>query len=74
MADALAALRPITVCALNGSVYGGATDLVLACDLGIGLTGIEFRMPATALGLHYSPAVCGDMSREWAFPAPSVRS
>jgi len=55
VADALAALRPITVCALNGSVYGGATDLVLACDLCVGLTGIEFRMPATALGLHYYP-------------------
>ena len=55
VADALAALRPITVCALSGSVYGGATDLVLACDLCVGLTGIEFRMPATALGLHYYP-------------------
>lgn len=51
--DALAKLRPITVCALNGSVYGGATDLVLACDLRLGLKGIEWRMPATALGLHY---------------------
>ena len=51
--DALAQLRPVTVCALNGSVYGGATDVVLACDLCIGLTGIEWRMPATALGLHY---------------------
>lgn len=55
VADTLAALRPVTVCALNGSVYGGATDLVLACDLCIGLTDIEFRMPATALGLHYYP-------------------
>ncbi len=55
VANALAALRPITVCALNGSVYGGATDLMLACDLSVGLTGIEFRMPATALGLHYYP-------------------
>ncbi len=55
VADTLAALRPVTVCALNGSVYGGATDLVLACDLGIGLEGIEFRMPAAALGLHYYP-------------------
>lgn len=55
VADALAALRPITVCALNGSVYGGATDLVLACDLCVGLDGVEFRMPATALGLHYYP-------------------
>jgi enoyl-CoA hydratase/carnithine racemase len=45
----------VTVCALNGSVYGGATDLMLACDLCIGLAGIEFRMPATALGLHYYP-------------------
>ncbi len=54
--DALAALRPITICALNGSVYGGATDVVLACDLRVGLQGIEWRMPATALGLHYYPS------------------
>ena len=54
--DALAALRPISICALNGSVYGGATDVVLACDLRIGLQGIEWRMPATALGLHYYPS------------------
>ena len=51
--EALAVLRPITICALNGSVYGGATDIVLACDLRIGLEGIEWRMPATAIGLHY---------------------
>ncbi len=51
--DRLSRLRPVTVCALNGSVYGGATDLVLACDLRIGLHGIEWRMPATALGLHF---------------------
>lgn len=54
--DALARLRPVTVCALNGSVYGGATDVVLACDLRMGLKGIEWRMPATALGLHYYPS------------------
>lgn len=54
--DALAALRPVTICALNGSVYGGATDVVLACDLRVGLQGIEWRMPATALGLHYYPS------------------
>ena len=52
----LARLRPVTVCALNGSVYGGATDLVLACDLRVGLQGLEWRMPATALGLHYYPS------------------
>lgn len=54
--DKLASLRPVTICALNGSVYGGATDLVLACDLRIGLDGVEWRMPATALGLHYYPS------------------
>lgn len=54
--DRLVSLRPVTVCALNGSVYGGATDIVLACDLRIGLDGIEWRMPATALGLHYYPS------------------
>lgn len=53
--NTLASLRPITVCALNGSVYGGATDLMLACDLCVGLEGIELRMPAAALGLHYYP-------------------
>ena len=54
--EALAILRPITICALNGSVYGGATDIVLACDLRVGLEGIEWRMPATAIGLHYYPS------------------
>jgi enoyl-CoA hydratase/carnithine racemase len=55
VADAVESLRPITVCALNGSVYGGATDLVLACDLRVGLAGSEWRMPAAAIGLHYAP-------------------
>jgi enoyl-CoA hydratase/carnithine racemase len=54
--DKLAGLRPVTICALNGSVYGGATDIVLSCDLRVGLDGIEWRMPATALGLHYYPS------------------
>jgi len=54
--QALEALRPITLCALNGSVYGGATDLELACDLRVGLRGMSWRMPACALGLHYYPS------------------
>jgi enoyl-CoA hydratase/carnithine racemase len=51
--QALERLRPPSICALNGSVYGGATDFVLACDFAIGAEGIEMRMPAAALGLHY---------------------
>lgn len=54
--DAVAALRPIVIAGLNGSVYGGATDLVLACDLRIALPGMAWRMPACALGLHYYPS------------------
>lgn len=54
--EALERLRPITVCALNGSVYGGATDLVLACDFTIAQRGLSWRMPACALGLHYYPS------------------
>ena len=56
VADALANLQAVTICALYGSVHGGATDLALACDLRIALAGIELRMPATALGLHYYPS------------------
>jgi enoyl-CoA hydratase/carnithine racemase len=55
VADTLENLRPVTVCALGGSVYGGATDLVLACDFSIGVQGMLARMPAAALGLHYYP-------------------
>jgi enoyl-CoA hydratase/carnithine racemase len=53
--DAVARLRPVVIAGLNGSVYGGATDLVLACDLRIGLQALSWRMPACALGLHYYP-------------------
>jgi len=54
--EALARLRPISICALNGSVYGGATDMVLACDVRLGLKDLEWRMPAVALGLHFYPS------------------
>lgn len=54
--EALERLRPVTICALNGSVYGGATDLVLACDFTVAQRGHIWRMPAAALGLHYYPS------------------
>ena len=44
-----------TICALNGSVYGGATDLALACDFRIGVRGTGMFMPAARFGLHYYP-------------------
>jgi enoyl-CoA hydratase/carnithine racemase len=44
-----------TICRLNGGVYGGSTDLALACDFRIGVEGCEMLMPAARLGLHYYP-------------------
>ena len=44
-----------TLCALNGSVYGGATDLALCCDFRIGVRGSRMFMPAAKFGLHYYP-------------------
>jgi enoyl-CoA hydratase/carnithine racemase len=51
--DRLEALRIPTVAALNGSVYGGATDLALACDFRIGVEGMRLLMPAARLGIVY---------------------
>ncbi len=46
-------LAPPTICALNGGVYGGSTDLALSCDFRIGVEGMSMFMPAARLGLHY---------------------
>src|ERR1700694_3215144 len=42
-----------TICRINGGVYGGSTDLALACDFRIGVDSGEMFMPAARLGLHY---------------------
>jgi enoyl-CoA hydratase len=51
--DALEMARPVTIAVLHGGVYGGATDLALACDFRVGAEGIDMFMPAARLGLHY---------------------
>jgi enoyl-CoA hydratase len=53
MVDRLEALGVPTICRLNGGVYGGSTDLALACDFRIGVDTAEMFMPAARLGLHY---------------------
>ena len=55
MLDALESLNIPTLCALNGSAYGGGTDLALACDFRIGVRGCRLFMPAARFGLHYYP-------------------
>ena len=54
--DLLEALRVPTIAALNGGVYGGSTDLALACDFRLGVTGTRMFMPAARLGIVYYPS------------------
>ncbi|MCW5748472.1 MAG: enoyl-CoA hydratase/isomerase family protein [Alphaproteobacteria bacterium] len=56
LCDRLEALRVPTIGALNGSVYGGGTDLALACDFRVGIRGMRAFLPAGRLGLHYYPS------------------
>ncbi|RJG00179.1 enoyl-CoA hydratase/isomerase family protein [Noviherbaspirillum sedimenti] len=51
--DKLEDLPQPTVCAMNGSIYGAATDFALACDFRIGVRGISMVMPAAKIGIHY---------------------
>jgi enoyl-CoA hydratase len=53
LVDRLEALDAITLARLNGPVYGGSTDLALACDFRIATTDCAMFMPAARLGLHY---------------------
>jgi enoyl-CoA hydratase/carnithine racemase len=55
MLDQIERFSVPTLCALNGSVYGGATDLALCCDFRLGVRGSKMLMPASRIGLHYYP-------------------
>lgn len=44
------------VAALNGGVFGGAVELVLAADFRIGVEGMRIFVPPARLGIHYAPA------------------
>ena len=53
VADQLENIGIPTICQLNGGVYGGSTDLALACDFRYGGDNIEMFMPAGRIGVHY---------------------
>ncbi|HTR07826.1 MAG TPA: enoyl-CoA hydratase/isomerase family protein [Paraburkholderia sp.] len=53
LANELEQARPVTIAAINGGVYGGATDLALACDFRIGVDTSEMFVPAARLGLLF---------------------
>lgn len=56
MVDRLETLRVPTIAALNGGVYGGSTDVALACDFRIGVPNVRMFMPAARLGIVYYPS------------------
>jgi len=51
--DVVQAARPVTIAGIQGGVYGGGTDLGLACDFRIGTPDANMFMPAVKLGLHF---------------------
>ncbi|QPF72265.1 enoyl-CoA hydratase/isomerase family protein [Roseateles sp. DAIF2] len=53
LANAWEHARPVTVVAIQGGIYGGATDLALACDFRLGTKACEMFVPAARLGLHF---------------------
>ncbi|MCK1562417.1 enoyl-CoA hydratase/isomerase family protein [Bradyrhizobium sp. 173] len=53
MCDLVEELAIPTVCGLNGNIYGGATDLALACDFRIGVHGCQLQMSPSRLGIQY---------------------
>jgi enoyl-CoA hydratase len=53
VANALEDARPVTLALIQGGVYGGGTDLALACDFRLGTPEVDMFMPAARLGLHF---------------------
>ena len=45
-----------TVCALNGSAYGGGVEIACACDFRISVSNIEIIIPPAKIGIHYHPS------------------
>ncbi len=53
LAAALESARAVTIAEIHGGVYGGATDLALACDFRLGCPVSEMQVPAARLGLLF---------------------
>ncbi len=53
LTDQLAALPIPSVCALNGSAFGGGAEIALCCDYRIGVDDMRLLVPAARIGLCY---------------------
>lgn len=68
VSGAIAALKGLTIAALNGTVAGGATGMVLGCDLRIAVPSAKFFYPVMKLGYLPQPS---DPARMAALIGPS---
>ena len=72
--DAVEEARPVCIAVFHGSVYGGATDLALACDFRLGAEGIDMFMPAAAWACITTAAAWSAMSLGLVWTTPNVCS
>ena len=56
LSGALARLDGLTICALNGTVAGGAMGMFLACDLRVSVPGAKVFYPVMKLGFLPQPS------------------
>ncbi|MBT8454888.1 MAG: enoyl-CoA hydratase/isomerase family protein [Rhodobacteraceae bacterium] len=56
LSGALAAFPGLSICALNGSLAGGAFGMALACDLRVAVRGAKFFYPVMKLGFLPQPS------------------
>lgn len=68
LSGAIARLDALTICALNGTVAGGAMGMFLACDLRISMPGAKVFYPVMKLGFLPQPS---DPARLAALVGPS---
>lgn len=68
LSGAVAALPCLTIAALNGTVAGGATGMVLACDIRIAVPEAQFFYPVMRLGVMPQPS---DVKRMVALAGPA---
>ena len=62
VSGAIADVPGLTIAALNGTVAGGATGMVLACDLRIAVPSAKFFYPVMKLGYLPQPSDPGRMT------------
>ncbi len=62
LSGAIAALPGLTICAMNGTLAGGANGMALACDIRLAVPGAKFFYPVMKLGYLPQPSDPGRMA------------